>query len=554
MPTTLIVTDKREIAGHPLSLQTLGAKSYAEGVWRKARMDKLPDLFCNRALRALDEVAEAVMSLHGRGVYRMYVAYGFEIQRDLHDLIREGCMDTNLRPKVAEDAVVLPAFSMQNAKRMRYAWDYFVFLYMSHKIQNIKRRQIASGTLDLPTLLYLRATDYDLAVSEGSAGVGLTSVEDFSFDVRVLTDLAADLNVVKALSPSDLLWAMQIIGIALAQGGNSLGAVAEFARSHEAGVFLNPLSWKRRIAELMPSASGYLVYVSNQSNGLRYELEALAARRAERHTILVLDEQRFQRRQWFFATQERLRESGKELYLEVARDASTVDDPAAFERLVSRFPHSVDLRSDVERLQEEIQALLPIVLRHDADLPGEIPFEFHVNLDPAAAAQVAVLRRHTSDFVEEMLSCRTVCNWPVLLVHLEMDVFLNLAFGNILDAAMSTARYAAIADFVREFIRKESPRPDLDRILEQCGNIGMSIAYDAAAMGEWDDFSDRRERARVLVDTEVARLQEIMSRSVSAARTVLVRDSKKAEASADVSGHVDLLSGVIDQVMDPDET
>ena len=429
-------------------------------------------------------------------------------------------------------------------------WDYFVFIYMSHKFQNIKRRQVASGSLDTSTILYLRGADYQLAVSRKGAGVGHSTMEDVLFDYAIIKELRKRFNVVKALSPSDLSWAMREIGSFLMSHGNFLGSVAEFARRYDSGVFLNPSFWKDQVLELFPSASLFLVYVSNQSNGLSYELESLAARGLETHTIVVLDEGRFGSRESFFALQDRLSKGGHDPHLSVNRDACTVEDPNAFERLVSTFPHQVMVGEDKGIVLSEIEALIPAVSRREVALPAEFPFEFKIALNVAQDEQVSTLRRRVSGFIKDSLSQEAVANWPVLRLHIEMDVFLNLIYGRILDAALSTARYAAIADFTLEFVKLRAPERavDLDSVLKQCGNIGMSIAYDAFAMGEWNDYSDRRTLSKERIDAAAREVIDLMSRSVDGAATIAMRKAKEDAPHADASTYNDLLKDFLRSV------
>jgi hypothetical protein len=323
--------------------------------------------------RSIDAICDSILILYGRDLYNVFAAFAHCIQQEIYDLIHEGYMDTDLRAAQPSSLVVVPQVSLPTTRRMRYAWDYFVFIYMSHKIKNIKRRQVASGSLDLPTILYLRGADYQLAVSEAGAGVGINTMQDTNFS-SILDPLEDRFDVLRALSPGDLDWSMKQIDFYLASHGNYLSSIAEFARSNDGGVFLNPATWKTAVLDLFPAASLYLVYVSNQSNGLLYEIESLSASNLEEHTILVLDENRFGSRESFFAMQARLEEAEKHLYEYVIRDACAVEDPEAFERLLVRFPHTVTLTGDAVAVRREIETLIPVVRREEVERPAEIPF------------------------------------------------------------------------------------------------------------------------------------------------------------------------------------
>lgn len=469
--------------------------------------------YCDVVLRTIDEIGDALLQLYGRDLSNTFNRLGRFLQKEILALVDDGHMDTDLQPVDRADQVLLPGLSALVTRHIRYVWDYVVFIGMSHKVQNIRRRQVREGSAGFRSLLYLRGADYQLAVSDKGAGVGLHTAQDRNFKLGVLDEVARPFALVQAMSPGDLHAAMTYIGSFLSSHGNYLSSVAEFARAWDGGLFLNPATWRAAVDGLLPSASLVLVYVSNQSNGLLYELERLVATGLEEHAILVLDEHRFGSRASFFATQQRLVAQGVHLYESVVRDASAVDDPAAFERIVQCFPHTVALGEDPESVRRDIEALIPAALRPEVDPPREVPFEFHVNVDDAVAREIARLRRTVAENIRTALSRNVVLNWAVLVLHLQLDVFLDLASGELLDAASSTARYAAVADFMRAHA-SESATPEQLADLDQCGNLAMNIAYDAFAMGEANDYSDRRGIHRELAEGPANEIAEILRRSV----------------------------------------
>jgi hypothetical protein len=496
-------------------------------------MESSDALYCNRVIRLLTQVSGAAMALHGRDLHNMFGLYGRELQLDIHQLVTQRYMGTELQPLSPEDMVILPGMAFKNARRMRYLWDYFIYLDMSHKIHNIKRRQTAAGSRDFPTILYLRGADCQIATARQGAGVGHSTMSDAMFCARIVSKLRDRFDVAKSLSPSDLTWAMKDLGPFLAQHGNYLSNVSEFARNYNGGWFLNPASWKDRIELLFPSTSLFLVYVSKQSKGLSHELEKLTAAGLEANAILVLDENRFAAMDSLFALQDGLTAGGEDLYVSVDRNATMVEDPERFEQLISRFPHRIVLGDDSDAVLREIEALIPLARRQVVDPPEDFPFEFHVVLDDDAKDEVASLRRHVGDFIEASLSGETVSNWPVLLLHIELDMFLSVAHGEIVRGATLAARYGAMADFMRELLKQKAPErvADLDDNLRKCGNIGMNIAYDAFSIGSWNDFEDRRTLSRERMDAVAGEVIELMRRSVDRAGRIMMREPRPEQAS-----------------------
>jgi hypothetical protein len=128
---------------------------------------------------------------------------------------------------------------------------------------------------------------------------------------------------------------------------------------------------------------------------------------------------------------------------------------------------------------------------------------------------------------------------------------LSLTSGRPLDAALSTARCAAIADVVREH-GEESDTPEETNELQLAGDIAMNVAYDAFAMGEWNDYTDRRALSRELVDGAATELGELMHRSISAAQRVAVRATQERPPAEDPDAHAQLAIDLLTQSLRSD--
>jgi hypothetical protein len=453
--------------------------------------------------------------LHGRHVFNIFDRYLSEVETDLADLMNGRYLSESLEPADFGSDVFLPDFEKSTPHILRYVWDYFVFLYMSHKIQNIKRRQ---GLF--PTILYLRGSDYEFAVSKEQAGLGYATAIDHQFQTSVLNPFKRYFNVLKALSPTDLSWPMVELGGFLIARGNTLSNVAQFARERDEGIFLNSSSWRNVVVDLFPSAATFLVFVSNRSQGLKFELESLLSRQLERNSILILDNRRFEGRQSFFEVQESLK---NELYASVVRDACVVDDTEDFERLLNKFPFKLEMER--EDFTKDLISLMEKGIREPEKGAPEIPFEFRIHLDDESQTTLEEFRKYVADQIKKSVDRGRPSNWPATLLFIELDVVLSLISDEVCRAAQSMARYAALADCVGDFVRR-SPGEDAIRwgmALEQYGNMAMNVAVDALSMGEWNDFSDRREIARAQVREILREMNSALSVSVASASSVKVK-------------------------------
>jgi len=122
------------------------------------------------------------------------------------------------------------------------------------------------------------------------------------------------------------------------------------------------------------------------------------------------------------------------------------------------------------------------------------------------------------------------------------------------------ARYAAVADFVCDFVRR-SPGEESIRAgnaLEQYGNMAIIVAVDALSMGEWNDYGDRRTLAREHVQTLVDEMHSALSLSVASASSVKMKTCRprtviedEGTVEAGVTLQMKVLDAMIDNVHGP---
>src|ERR1044072_7707593 len=180
-----------------------------------------------QAQQLFKQIRIGLQYLHGRHVCNIFDRYLCELEADLADLMNGHYLNELLEESDFGNNVHLPNFEKSSPHKLRYIWDYFIFLYMSHKIQNIKRRD---QSFPLLTMVYLRGSDYEFAVTRERAALRYAMTLDQQLQSSILNPFNGYFNVVKALSPTDLTWIMMDIGGYLIARGNTLGNVAEFAR------------------------------------------------------------------------------------------------------------------------------------------------------------------------------------------------------------------------------------------------------------------------------------------------------------------------------------
>ena len=95
------------------------------------------------------EIRIGLQFLHGRHVSNMFDRYLCELEADLAGLLDVHCLNELLEQSDFGNRVYLPDFEKSTPHKLRYIWDYFTFVYMSHKTPNLKHgsRSEASGVL-----------------------------------------------------------------------------------------------------------------------------------------------------------------------------------------------------------------------------------------------------------------------------------------------------------------------------------------------------------------------------------------------------------------------
>ncbi|MEM7327897.1 MAG: hypothetical protein AAF437_04100 [Pseudomonadota bacterium] len=446
------------------------------------------------AIAVLSKAISAFENMHGRQLYNVFAQFAQQLQEDIRfQITLEEYVEKQFTDGVNARGL-LPELTLRTPKKMRFIWDYFIFVYMSHKVQNIIRSLQPDY---LPSLLYLRGSDYDLAIGKDGFGVGYSTTTDAKFQLKVMRHLRPNYNVLKALSPTDLNIEMKLLPKHLEDYGDSLSSIVEFSRMSNAGIFVPSNAWKPRIENLAQSVDYLVVYVSNRSKGLQFELEAILRNGLEHRTVLVVDPGRANARDDFFSTQTSLDLNDSGLYWAVNQNACQVDDPQAFERLLGRFPLRVDFEGDYERTFRSIEQLLQNISAPIQPDKREIPFHFELPLSNADLEEFVDFRELISEAIDASFANPNTANWRLIPLLLRLQVFFSLSLGDIERAAMATLQYGAFADAVLAVLEHGIPEAfaSVSKGVIPHVQHASDIARTALQLGKWNDYSDRRVHA-----------------------------------------------------------
>ena len=466
----------------------------------------------------------ALRSLHGRKTYDAFGLFLEQIIDSIYHLRKQNYLRSDLEPSSYNQIVLLPNFHYLNPDRLWTMWSTIVYLQYSHKIHNIIRM---GSSATFPRLLYLRGSDYEFTFRKERTAISYGSVHDSHFQLNVLNKLSEDFSVIKVISPTDLARSMKAVDLYFGSNRKKLSLIAEFARVSGGGLYMNPSTWKDDIQALIPFSSVFCVYVSNQSNGLQFELECLAKKDLFAHTVLVLDPERTRAHEAFVDKERQIlaaNHNAIDLQFSAAKDASVVSDVEAFEDLIAKFPNQIEVSEFEDDLYEKIRFLLKRNSRKALINPSPIPFDFKIHLNSNELEQVKLIHEFVAEKISSAYLKSVEANWPVLTLYLEIDLFLHLINGSISSAAISTARYGAIAKCANAYLKASAPElaENFGVSFERHGDIATNIALDAFAMGEWNEFQDRRMRSQSDIQRTSTDTAKLFSASLTSGKQIAV--------------------------------
>lgn len=487
----------------------------------------------------LQIIREALKSLHSRPIFDIFGLYLVELVENLEQLYYTKLITYDLKVINYKETLVFPNFSSKRTKRLDVTWDYFVYIYMSHKIQNIKYRKPDKRK----NLLYLRGFDSQFTIQEDTNAITSTTHIDQAFQISVLDAFKSDFNIIKVLSQSDLKWAMMDIGHFLAKYGYSLGSVAEFARYTQQGVYLNVTKWKERISSLMDTSDVFFVYVSNQTEGLQYELESLLEKGLEQHTILFLNEDWREQRQSIFESQKNAKQYIRDENFTIQEEGFQSENEQKINQLINQFPHQLEFKfQERQDLQNLVLPLVNNISRNTKKEIVEIPFDFHINLNDSQKEEVNILRSYISGSIDYIIETPLALNLAPLHTFLEMDVLLNLIHGEVNKAAASMAKYNALANFSLKYALKKNINlsQEMKHMFEHHSMMSESVSIDAFSLGEWNQYDNRLKLAKDTVKAIHKETTEFLMQKLPHCKKFLMlipteKDHKKIEEQSSKS-------------------
>lgn len=460
--------------------------------------DKIPlDDFTN--------LYDASKRLQGYFLHTWFMHYLNVITRNLRKWYEAGLIGNDGQPTAVFKKAIFD-FNALDLEKLSYICGIYFYVLSSHKKSNyfLMKKNAKKR------VLYLRGFDFEASISPGEdsgMGMGLSSMDTFSFTRKVGDLLGKEFDVFKILSPKDLYW--ETIGPQRHFYGDFekiIHAGSEPIRS----IFVNAHFWKEDVAYVAERVDYFIVYVSSITDGVLWELNNLKERGYHRRTTVVFDEKAIVNKEMHVGLQESLPDMkiGDVLWLESKKHVT---------------------RDDAEKLRKELGASFFVVSReqfetkiadHKARIveaegalgPGAreiyIEFRFFPAVDVPVLEQIRSLDRAIWKQIEAALTNRITC-LPYFFNLVQLRIFTSLMLGQHFMTGQALAVYAGIIDSaltyyeaierINEQVTAEENEQHLN-LLRDHHAAGEHIGWCMLTYGKSHEFGNYTRAARAEYD------------------------------------------------------
>lgn len=313
----------------------------------------------------------------------------------------------------------------------------YFYLFAGHKRVNERLILPYAGK----RVLYLRGYDFACTLDLGEGLASETrSVDTQRFNSK-LAKLASDaVCLIKVMSPGEAY--QEILGLEKPFSKPDLNVVIKRAKYPFRSAYLNALTWKRGLSQLLDRADYFVVYVSSLTPSAMWELETLDTPDRRERVTVVFDTKAIAIKDGITGYRDRMEAEGRKLIWSKKRTEPAVTPEEYRSELATKFlvvsPEEFDGNAGVH--------LARIGRSSAAEASGVgdnwVDFEFH----PAIAAdELASLREFRAWIKERILSAIEQQNIGSLLLFLndvQLWIYTSLLLGEHAETGRALAIYA----------------------------------------------------------------------------------------------------------------
>ncbi len=376
---------------------------------------------------------EAAKKLLGYYVYRKFRAYLASITATLHQQYQDGLSEGLTRP-TARGRGMLFDFRALDYDVLIEIIGVYMYVLSCHKNANWRLVQ----RYEAKQVLYLRGYDFEAAfLISGGIAAGLSTMDTEGFTLKLPSLLQR--RLFKVLSPKEVDWET----VTAERYYDNFDALIRWINRRPAAVYLNALSWKQGVLELIPRMDHYIVYVSSLTESALWELDQLNTDQRRSRVTVVFDEDAIAKKESQLATQTDLvGRLGKAIWTKQggppSLTAAQVRDGLA-EVFTVMTPD--EFEANIEDIKSRIDG-------NNAELkPGEretwLDFEFYPSVQSGDLTRLREMSRTLEKLVGAGQTGPIDC-LPLYVAQIQLRIYSTLLLGDHAATGRALAAYSAV--------------------------------------------------------------------------------------------------------------
>ena len=389
-------------------------------------------------------------------------------------------------------------FAALNTEKLTYIIGIYLYILACHKGVNHR----LMNRLDGKQVLYLRGYDFEGSLDVGgNMAMGFSSVDSSRFNGTLAKLLAQQFALFKVLSPKDVFYET---AVAQSYFYGNFDRVIKLAMNPFSSIYLNALSWKEGVLNLLDRMDHFIVYVSSITASALWELDQLDTDERRRRVTVVFDEEAIHNKEIPLGFQQKMQDGQQKLIWSKQEPLPNLSIEQLKEQLSRKFLLTTpdEFTSNIEDHRRRISqssARLP---------PGEretwLDFQFY----PAVDADKLCELRQFSDWVQTHIHSATaesgITCLPLFLNQLQMRIFITLLLGEHDNTGRALAAYHAVMRGAFEYysppgeklggLSQQGRERNLG-LLEEHSDLSRYSGLRLLAYGKSHEFVDLSARA-----------------------------------------------------------
>lgn len=393
---------------------------------------------------------EASALLLGYFVHTWYTHYLRVIADSLRRLVDIGAIE-NLGTATEQGKNVVFDSDSLDTEKLSYIIGIYSYILFCHKIANHRLMNQYDGK----QVMYLRGYDFEGTMAAGGAAVGFSTIDTQAFSEDLSGLLGPDSRIFRVLSPKDVFWETTD---AQRYFGGDYGGMIQYIRRRPGSVYLNALTWREGITDLLDRMDYYIVYVSSITESALWELRQLDTNERRGRVTVVFDEQAIGNKVTQVSFQDAFRGRASKLLTWAGSRPSPGITAAGLRAELSRkflVTTPEEFGAQIGRHRERIAASSSRLV------PGKretwIDFRFHPALDAKGLDKIKGFAANLQGLIDAAVRDGITC-LPLFLDQVQLRIYVTLLLGEHDQTGRALAAYGGVMRGMLDYYKPRNQR------------------------------------------------------------------------------------------------